>query len=153
MSNYIQKLKRAREEIVERDSAGRSDEGMCDLHRSMWKKYTRRNGYLLGSPTRSLAYYWALTIKTPNLSIWTYFSIKVLRYLEGRIREGHHFAPKSERHTIDRQNQRGAPLSANEHFPTTYHPHLICKTKAIIGMYFDGCFYFLYHCLFSFIYI
>ena len=47
-------------------------------------------------------------------------------------------------------NRRGAPLAASKHLPTIDHPHSSCKTKAIIGMYFDGYFYFLHHYLFSF---
>ena len=45
--------------------------------------------------------------RTLNLSFWTYFSNRVLGYLDGRIRE-------------------------ENHLPTTYRPHSICKTKAII---------------------
>ena len=48
------------------------------------------------------------------------------------------------------KNQRGASLAASEHLPTTYHRHSIFKMKVIIGIYFDGYFYFLHHYLFSF---
>ena len=55
VSKYLQKLKRASEGIAERDGAGRSAEGTCDLHRPMWGKKTREEivtywGARLGAP-------------------------------------------------------------------------------------------------------
>ena len=38
VSKYLKKLKRESEGIAERDDAGRSTEGMCNLHNPIWIK-------------------------------------------------------------------------------------------------------------------